>query len=83
MTWVTDEMTRDMFSAISSLKLVDDIRVTPAEKKENKYWEVVPMICSVRGKCLELERLKFVSFTPRKPNPHGIKVYVLAASDLF
>lgn len=80
MTWITDAMTRDKFSAIrSSLKLL------------------APIICSVRGRCLELERPTFVSvdemiipfrgrsqlatFTSRKPNSHGINVYVLAASE--
>lgn len=43
MTWIADAITRDMFSTIrSSLKLVDKLQVTLAEKKENRYWQVAP-----------------------------------------
>ncbi|XP_069979449.1 piggyBac transposable element-derived protein 3-like [Penaeus vannamei] len=66
-------------------------------QKESKLWKLEPLILSIRQRCMELERTPSVAvdemiflftgrtvlkqFCPRKPNPHGLKVFVLASPD--
>ncbi|XP_063596592.1 piggyBac transposable element-derived protein 3-like [Penaeus indicus] len=81
----------------ASLKVFDESLLNAAQRKSDKFHKIRPLIDCVRSRCLELDRPQNVSvdemiipftgrtnlkqFTPRKPNPHGLKIFVLASSD--
>jgi len=82
---------------IASLKVFDESLLNAAQRKSDRFHKIRPLIDCVRSRCLELDRPQYVSvdemiipftgrthlkqFTPRKPNPHGLKIFVLASSD--
>lgn len=54
---IANAMPRDLYGKIrSNLKVVDDSKVTPAQKKEDKLWKVRKLIECGRSRCLELSR---------------------------
>lgn len=54
---IEDAMARNLFQVMRAhLKLVDDITVTPAKKKESKLWKLEPLLLSIRQRCMELGR---------------------------
>lgn len=95
---IADCMSRKKYELIrSNLRVVDNNLTTPAKKKMDKVWKIRPLLESVRGRCLELDRPCSVSvdemmipftgrsklkvFMPRKPTPNGLKMFALAAPD--
>lgn len=91
---VKNAMTRDRFYTIrTSLKVVYDSDITDQEKT-NKIWKVSPLLDSVLHGCQAQEKSDNLSidemiipftghcgirqYCPGKPNPVGIKVFVLA-----
>ncbi|XP_035220835.1 piggyBac transposable element-derived protein 3-like [Stegodyphus dumicola] len=83
------------FQIRNHLKVLDDAQVTDEQKQKDKLWKVRPIMDRVRKSCLTLPRSKnlavdeqMIPFTdvcavkqyvPGKPNPEGLKNFVLAA----
>lgn len=83
-----------MFKLRNYLHFVDNLRVSNEEKEINKLWKVQPILDAVRRKCLSLPLTRHLSvdeqmipftgntsllqFVKGKPNPVGLKNFVLA-----
>ncbi|KAH7956744.1 hypothetical protein HPB52_012360 [Rhipicephalus sanguineus] len=94
---VTENMTRDRFFELRGMLHFVDLSQTTAAQTENKLFRAEPIIESFRKACLELPRPKAVSvdeqmipfsgrcparqYVPSKPNPVGLKNFVLSSSD--
>lgn len=77
-----------------SLKLVFDQDISDEDKRSDRLWKVKPLIKRIRAGCLAQPRNKTMSidemmipfsgqsslrqFVPNKPNPVGLKAFVLA-----
>lgn len=93
---VAENMTRDRFFELRGMLHFVDITQT-ASQTENRLFRVEPIIDSFRKACLELPRPEVLSvdeqmipfsgrcparqYVPSKPNPVGLKNFVLASSD--
>ena len=80
----------------NTVHLVDNNSLSEQQKSEDRLWKVRPLIDKFRNAVLKLPREKNVcideqiipfaghagirQYVPRKPNPTGLKVYVLAAA---
>ena len=85
------------FDIRANLKVVDDNRVSEDHKKNDRLWKVRPLLDAIRQRCLQLERPaaaavdeQMIPFTgttnlkqyvPNKPNPVGLKNWVLAGEN--
>lgn len=82
------------FTLRTSLKVVFDENVAENERKTDRLWKLRPLIDRIRNGCLRQSRDKYVcvdemmvpfsgvctlkQYVPNKPNPVGLKVFVLA-----
>ncbi|XP_049520990.1 piggyBac transposable element-derived protein 3 [Dermacentor silvarum] len=85
------------FELRSYVHFVDKLSITPNEREENRLVLVKPILTSFRNACLELPRSRDVSIdeqmipfsgrcpvrqcVPSKPNPVGLKNFVMASPD--
>ena len=83
-----------IFKLRNYLHFVDNLRIINEERESNKLWKVQPILDAVRQKCLSLPISRHLSvdeqmipfsgttsllqFVKGKPNPVGIKNFVLA-----
>ena len=81
----------------SRMKIVVDEEVPQDARQRDRLWKVRPLLETIRQGCLKIERPVEVSideqmipftgktvlkqFVPGKPNPEGLKNFVLASSD--
>ncbi|KAH7973889.1 hypothetical protein HPB49_006414 [Dermacentor silvarum] len=79
----------------SNLKVVDDLAVSDGEKEADRLWKVRPLLNIIRNACLKLPRSPNIcvdeqiipftgkcpvkQFVPGKPNPTGLKNFILAS----
>lgn len=92
---ISNHMTRNRYYMIRNhLHFVNNLS---DKDPNNKLWKVQPLLTAVRNRCLTLPRsthlsideqmipfagrCQFSCFVPSKPNPLGLKNFVLAASD--
>lgn len=82
------------FQLRSRLKVVNDMEVSVQVKEQDRLWRIRPLVSSVLKGCQKLPREEYLSideqmipfsgrtqlrqFVPRKPNPEGLKNFVLA-----
>ncbi|XP_064475770.1 piggyBac transposable element-derived protein 3-like [Ornithodoros turicata] len=83
------------FELRSRLKVVKDIEISPDERKKDRLWKIRPLLARVlqgchslpRELCLSIDeqmvpftgRTSLRQYVPRKPNPEGLKNFVLAS----
>ncbi|KAJ8871993.1 hypothetical protein PR048_028333 [Dryococelus australis] len=84
---IAEKISRDRYRTIrNNWKLVDDDKIPDAEKKD-KFWKVKPMTNMILNCCLLNPKNKNVSIDEQmtryqiKPNPCGMKIFVVAAPD--
>lgn len=94
---VADHMSRNRYFEIrNNLKIVDDLSITDDQKKF-KFWKLEPLIKAVRTACLLNSRSENIcideqmipfhgqhdcrQFVRNKPNPVGLKNFVMCAPD--
>ena len=84
------------FTIRSNLKFVVDSEISDEKKNKNRLWKVQPILDNFRNICLQLPRdrncsideqmipfqgmLTLKQHVPNKPNPVGLKNFVLASS---
>ena len=82
------------FKLRSNIKVVNDVDVSEEDRKADRLWKVRPLLNAVREGCLQQKRETKVSideqmipfsgtsqlkqYVPNKPNPVGLKNFVLA-----
>ncbi|KAM7312696.1 piggyBac transposable element-derived protein 3 [Ixodes scapularis] len=82
------------FQLRSQLKVVNDLEVSVQVKEQDRLWRIRPLVSSVLKGCQKLPREEYLrideqmipfsgrtqlrQFVPRKPNPEGLKNFVLA-----
>lgn len=87
------------FTLRSRLKVVNALDVDDATKAQDRLWRIRPLVVEVQNGCLRLPREELLSideqmipftgrthlkqFVPRKPNPEGLKNFVLASPSGF
>ncbi|XP_040070249.3 uncharacterized protein LOC120843088 [Ixodes scapularis] len=85
------------FELRSNIHFVDKVSVTTKQKEENRLFLVEPIVNSFRNACLELPRSRELSIdeqmipfsgrcpvrqcVPSKPNPVGLKNFIMASPD--
>ena len=85
------------FQIRAALKIVDDDAIDDATKERDRAWKIRPLLIKIRETCLTLPRSEvacideqMIPFTghsilrqhvPGKPNPTGLKMFVIASPD--
>ncbi|XP_043217168.1 piggyBac transposable element-derived protein 3-like [Amphibalanus amphitrite] len=85
------------FNIRANLKVVDDNRVSEDHKQNDRLWKIRPLLDAIRQRCLQLDRPEAVAvdeqmipftgttslkhYVPNKPNPVGLKNWVLAGDN--